>query len=107
MTVASVLFSVMLASATEEARPRLALLPEIIKRLEAIPATVNVDTLDHLDVPVDSLVTRLYPLVVHPVELPQVVEKNGKRTVVREPCDAAQPALAHAEKAFAAKDYAE
>jgi len=105
--VATALFVAILAAGPPDARPKLSSLAEIAKRLEAIPTEVRVDTLDHLDVPIDTLSARLYPRVIPPVQYPQVVEQNGVRTIVKEPCDAAEAALAQAEKAFSAKNYPE
>jgi len=107
MTAAAALFVGILAAGAPEAAPKLSSLPDILKRLEAIPTQVRVETLDHLDVPIDQLAARLYPPLVAPVQHPQVVEENGVRKVVKEPCDAAEAALAHAEEAFTAKNYAE
>jgi len=107
MTAAGALLFAIVAVGAPEARPKLSSLPEIIKRLEAIPTQVRVESLDHLDLPVDQIAARLYPLVVPPVQYPQVVEQDGVRRIVKEPCDAAEAALAHAEEAFSAKNYPE
>jgi len=107
MTAAAALLAALLAAGAPDARPKLSSLSEIVKRLGAIPTQVRLDTLDHLDLPVDEIAKRLYPLVVPPVQYPQVVEQNGVRRIVKEPCDAAEAALAHAEEAFTAKNYPE